>query len=353
MTGKIKCGNKLLDLSNLIKNNVLPFYNLSNASLKQVKIKNTDKQRAVYKVTYNNINYCLKKVYYDEGDLLFMYSAMEWLYRNNIKVPRILPTSKKSRFVKADNMIFILTPWIEGEKCDFDSSHDIRSSIINLAYIHKYSKEFIPIEGSNIKTGYDNIYISLTKHFHKILLCSNEAYKVNDKFSKLYLSYFDFNFKLAKYSSDISSSLNFINLTRALCHGDYVNKNIILQNDDVWVIDFDKCCYDFVSQDISYFLRRLLKRSSTKWDIDIAKDLICSYNNINPLTSDDLKYILVYLAFPQKYWRTAKDYYTNIKVCNKSDFYELLSKTVDKTKYHLYFVKALERFIVEEFSLTL
>ena len=81
-----------------IKKYILPAYSLYNADITMVKFKDTDKQRAVFKVTLNNKSYCLKKVYYDEENLLFVYSAMEWLYRNGVNVPKLLPTKDNNRF---------------------------------------------------------------------------------------------------------------------------------------------------------------------------------------------------------------------------------------------------------------
>ncbi|GIM28060.1 hypothetical protein CPJCM30710_07260 [Clostridium polyendosporum] len=335
-----------------IKINVLPHFNLNNASVKQIKIKNTDKQRAVYRVDAKDKTFCLKKVYYNEGDLLFVYSAMEWLYRNGINVPRFLPTLNKSRFVKYSNMLFILTPWVEGEKCNYDNIKNIIDSSKNLAKMHKVSKKFTPIPGSSIKKGYDDIYISTTKHFQKLLTCSNAAYIHKDKFSKLFLTNFDKNLQLAQLSIDVSSTINTNNLSTSLCHGDYVNKNIIFDDKGLlWVIDFDKCCYDYAAHDIGYFLRRLLKRDNTKWNVEVAVNCLKSYCEINPLTSDDLKYILVYLAFPQKYWRISKDYYNNIKKCNKNSFYRLLEKAIDKTDYHLQFVCELVKYLKKDYEI--
>ena len=91
-----------------IKNNILPKYSIYNADINIVKIKDTTKQRAVFKINYNNNSYCIKKVYYDEANLLFVYSAMEWLYRNGIKVPKLLPANNGNRFVIYNNMLFIL-----------------------------------------------------------------------------------------------------------------------------------------------------------------------------------------------------------------------------------------------------
>ncbi|MGL5245872.1 MAG: hypothetical protein ACRC7R_11920, partial [Sarcina sp.] len=62
------------DLNFIIRKHIIPLYGLQNASIEQVKIKNTDKHRAVFKLSLNNKNYCLKKVYYSENDLLFVYS---------------------------------------------------------------------------------------------------------------------------------------------------------------------------------------------------------------------------------------------------------------------------------------
>ena len=73
---------------------------------------------------------------------------MEWLYRNNIKVPKLLPSYDNRRYIFYENMLFILTPWVEGEKCNFDSLSDLNLSIKKLAKLNKCSKDFIPIYGS-------------------------------------------------------------------------------------------------------------------------------------------------------------------------------------------------------------
>ena len=71
---------------------------------------------------------------------------------------------------------------------------------------------------------------------------------------------FDTNLRLAKISLDISNKIDNNNLSKSLCHGDYVNKNLIFPADlDPWIIDFDKCKIDYCAKDLAYFMRRLLK----------------------------------------------------------------------------------------------
>ncbi|MBU3153586.1 CotS family spore coat protein [Clostridium estertheticum] len=336
-----------------VKKNILPQYDLANADISQIKFKDTDKQRAVYKVQYFDECYCLKKVYYSIKDLLFVYSAIEWLYRNNIHVPRILKTKNNSRFVNYNNMLFILTPWINGIKCDYDNIDHILVCSTNLANMHKVSINFKPICGSSLKEDYSPLGPSIYKHYESLLNFSNLAYKYDDAFSKLYLKYFETSSILAKCSSNIAYSLNLNNLTKSLCHLDYVNKNIIFDtNNEIWVIDFDKCRNDYCAHDISYSLRRLLKRDSTKWDLELAISFLDLYDKILPLTLDDYKYILVYLAFPQRYWKISRDYYGNINKCNKKAFLNLLNNATNKNDYQLDFVQKFKSYIENKFSMT-
>ena len=315
----------------IIKLNVLPYYNLQSAKVSIIKFKDTDKQRAVYKIDFNRKSYCLKKVYYPINDLLYVYSAIEWLYRNNIRVPKLLSTIDNNRFATYKDMLFILTPWIDGEKCSFDNINHVTLAVKKLSAIHSNTRNFQPILGSSIKEGFDDYYISTLKHFENLLQASNEAFKYKDTFSKHFISTFDINLNLAKLSLDISNKIEVDNLSKSLCHGDFVNKNIIFPNDlDPWIIDFDKCKTDYSARDLGYFMRRLLKRENTKWDIDLALSLLKAYDQISPLTESDLRYLISYICFPQKYWKISRDYYRNINKCNKSAFLSLLIKATSK-----------------------
>jgi CotS family spore coat protein len=334
-----------------VKKYVLPKYSLQQAQVTRVKFKNTAKQRAVYKIDYLGRSYCLKKVYFLREELLFVYSAVEWLYRYNINVPRILSTNDNGKFVEFDNMLFILTPWIEGTKCDYDVKEHILLSVRNLAYMHSIGKKFTPICGSTMRADFQNLSYSISKHFDHLLSCSNLAFKYGDKFSKTFLQQFENNLLLAQISMQVSLSVDYDNLSSTLCHLDYVNKNIIFTDDKkLWVIDFDKCCMDYTTHDISYFLRRLLRRDNTNWDLILTTECLELYEKIHPLNLDEYKYILSYLSFPQKFWKISRDYYNNIKKCNHNAFLLLLRKSTEKDLYHLNFIVQFGKYIEEKFN---
>lgn len=345
--------SKDFDIFNTVESLVLPMYNLENYAIERIKFKNTDKNRAVYKLINNENTFCLKKVYYDEERLLFIYSVMEWFSRNEINLPKLLPSKDCGRFVKANDMLFMLSPWVSGEKCDFDNVNHVLLSIDNLAKMHNCSRNFKAIEGSLIKTGFDSLYISTLKHFNKILLSFNLANKLKhkDKFSSLFLDIFDENIFLAKTSLEISNSIRNENLSKSLCHGDYVNKNILIDDNKIYVIDFDKALLTYSMYDLCYFMRRLLKRSKINWDIELTRKILKTYNSISPINEDDFRYIFAYLSFPQKYWRLSKDYYSNIKKCNKKIFLDSLKEVAQSTSYQINFVKEFKDLVKKEFKI--
>lgn len=348
----------LVELSNInylspenVKNNVLPHYGLSRSvQVTQVKFKDTDKQRAVYKVEDGDKYYCLKKVYYPIDELLFIYSTIEWLYRNNIKVPRIISTLNHGRYVEYNNMLFILTDWIEGEKCDFDNLNHVNLASSNLSKMHKVSSFFMPILGSANKEGFLDLGKSLKKHTLQLIENEKLALRYNDYFSKIFILSYTNAMSSATLSTAIADKINPSNLTKAVCHNDYVSKNLIVKDDHIYVIDFDKCKYDYCALDISYCLRRLLRRENTCWNIDLAINFLQQYELNNELTLDDYRYILAYLSFPQKYWKLSRDYYKNISKCNKNAFVALLNKSLSNNHLHREFNLNLLKYVENKFD---
>ncbi len=338
----------------ILKSEILKYYGLEKGYITQIKFKDTEKQRAVYKIESKDELYCLKKVYYSTPDLRFIYSALEWFYRNNIKVPRLLSTKEGGRYVEYKDMLFILTPWIEGEKCSYDNIEHIMEASYNLARMHKVGLNFTPIIGSSNRCQMDSLHSSIEKHYESILHCSNQAFNLRDKFSKVFLDHYETNITMASIALDVASTINTDNLTISLCHLDYVNKNMLFDTSGkLWVIDFDKCSKDYCAHDISYFLRRLLKRNNTRWDIAVALDSLNAYSSIHPLTVDDMKFIFVYLSFPQKYWKISRDYYNNIKKCNKAAFLSLLNKAVEGDVYQLTFLQEFKKVLSQRYKIQL
>lgn len=303
---------KNVDLSQILYD-----FNVENFDLHKIKEKNSKKTRVVYKIESNNLFFCLKQTYFNENELLFIYSYLEWLRLYNIKVPYLIKSKQKKPFVNENNKIYILTNWIHGDKLNYDDLDQCILSINFLSKMHNISKNIPFIKDSFQKIAFINLRQRYSKNIFSMNKIFENAKSTNDNFSKIFLDYFkNFNI-LANFSNRIARIINFKNLNISMCHGDFVNKNIIINKNEIIPIDFDKACINYSIYDLSYFLRRYLKRNNTKWNFDYAKTLINYYSKNNPLFLDEYLYLLSYLSFPQKFFKIGKFYFSNIKNLSK------------------------------------
>lgn len=340
-----------------LKEKVLSKYNINIHDIENIKFKDTEKQRAVYKVLTDKGSKCLKKVYYNKPSLLFVYSIIEWLNSRGIYCPRLISTKNGLKYVEYNKDLFIMMDWVEGRKCDYDNIEDVLASAKNLAAIHSSSLYFKPIEGSDIKISSTDFFNSYNKHFLQLLEASNMAFNIKDKFSKLYLEHFEYNIEKAKESVYLLSQIDFSKplgdevSMGAICHLDYVNKNLIFTPDNkICVIDFDKSAIDYPVHDISSFLKRILKRKNTSWDFEIFKSSMESYESIRKLSYKEYIVILSFLMFPQKYWKISRDYYKNRHQCDKEAFISILKKVNEQEKQHDDFCTRALEYLNEKFK---
>lgn len=335
---------------------VLSKYKLKVLSIENVKFKDTDKQRAVYKINTNKGPKCLKKVYYDKHTLLFIYSTIEWLNMKGIRSPRLLPTKSGVRFVEHSNHVFILTDWIEGRKCSYDNAFDVIISAKTLGKLHKSSYGFFPIKDSYSRVSSTDYYDSYNKHLNQLPALYEKASLINDDFSKMFIQSYDYNLKCAKESVNTFSTLDFgknfgDNISRfSICHLDYVNKNLIFSDEGLYIIDFDNTKMDYPVHDIVYFLKRLLRRKHTLWNFEVFKTAINSYESVRTLSYNEHLFILAALQFPHKYWKISKDYYGYKREQDIVSFNKQIKTLAKQEENHEIFCNHYKDYIVDRFS---
>lgn len=340
---------KNVDLSCILDN-----FDIKNFNFEKIKEKNTKKNRIIYKIKCYDNFFCLKQTYFEKKEILFIYSYLEWLNLYEFKIPRLIKSKQNEPFVKYNSKFFILTNWIEGKKLNYNNLNECINSITFLAKIHKFSSK-IPII-HDIKPTFN--FLNLNKKYRKNIKELHKMYtifkNIHDDVSSVFLQ----NFKILNYLSNLSIffsyMINFNNLSKSMCHGDYVNKNILINNKNISPIDFDKSCFNYSVFDLSYFLRRYLRRYSTNWNFESSMILLKHYNKINPIFLDEYLYIISYLSFPQKFFKISKTYlyeYKNLTNEQKSIYKNLLLKISLTFNNKLNFINNFEKYIQSKFSI--
>ena len=77
------------------------------------------------------------------------------------------------------------------------------------------------------------------------------------------------------------------------------------------------------------------------WNAGLGMDLIRGYDRVRKLSPEELKYLYVYLAYPEKFWKIANRYYCSRKVWDSGQNYEKLYREIRQNRARSQFLHAL------------
>lgn len=334
-------------------NYILSNFGINNYEVDKIKEKKSKKSRSVYKIHYFDNLYCLKQTYFNVQKILFVYSYLNWLNSYNISIPNLIKSKDNKPFVIYDNKCYILTKWIEGRKLNYECLDDCISTVKFLSKMHSISSNINLIKASDPTVSFINLRHKFMRQVKELDKIHNLAYMTRDDFSKKFISYYRKFLYLAEKSIEFASIINTSKLNVSVCHGDFVSKNIIINNSIV-PIDFDRCCITYSIFDLAFFLKRYLRHRGNNWDFKKALILINYYNTNNPIFIDEYLYLLSYLSFPYKFLKVSKMYFNSLYTLSENDkdkYQNDIKKIGNSFEYQLQFIASFEKYFSSKFNI--
>lgn len=279
---------------------------------------------------------CLKKVSYSEGELLFIFSAMEHLVQRGFTwLPRFTLAKNGKPFVKIRDGLYFLSDWVPGRESDFHNPMDVQLSAKTLAQFHLAARGFHPLPGSTIREEWGTWVELWGERLSHLLQMKEIAANRKEAFDHLFLKHVDFYYDLGvqALSALICSGYHGIvkeeQEVKAFCHHDYAYHNILIADENkCYVIDFDYCCYEIQCYDLGDFILRNLRRSS--WQVEKAMAILDTYDKVKPIRQEEMKVLYSMFAFPQRFWRISDNYYFARKEHDEKYFCHKLRKVVQQ-----------------------
>jgi len=289
---------------------------LTNWELKPEKIK---KIRDVYQVKTAQGYKCLKLVNEKEEKLSFIASALEHLAAKGFtKMAGLVSTREGRPYLVTSGESWVVTPWIDGYEPKYPKGEEMAQAATTLAEFHKAADGYRPPEGCNPKNKLGKWIKKLESkaadldHYRRMLDGKAEL----SSFDKEFLGKAEWLCQKTRESIHSLRKSAYTRLCKSynrrrgypLCHGDTAARNFIMTKDgEAYLIDFDSLAIDLRVLDLWRLLRRTLRKG--KWDAALANQVLNSYNQVYPLTKEELKILYALLLFPEKPWRVAKEYY--------------------------------------------
>ena len=106
--------------------------------------------------------------------------------------------------------------------------------------------------------------------------------------------------KKAQETTDILKDLGIQEQLIGFCHGDYNQHNVIFSREGIAVVHFENFLYQESVGDLANFIRKMMEKNN--WNVGFVMELIRGYDRVRKLSQEELKYLYVYLAYPENFW---------------------------------------------------
>lgn len=293
---------------------------------------------------------CIKKIGYCVERLMFIHEVKEHLIKNGFYfVDRFLILSNNNLYVAYNDGIYVLTEWINGRECNFSDLVNVKIASQRLAQLHYCSMGFSPSEGVIVRNELGKLPTVLKRRSEELLKLKKIARNRKNKFDHLYMQNADFFIERSINSLKIIDSYIYANLIekaqrdKGICHKDYSYYNLVFnEQDELYVTNFDYCCYEIKVYDLASFLRKVMNEH--KWNVEIAINVIDWYNTVNKIDEDEMQVIFALMEFPQRFWRIVNRFYNSRRTCPETELYNKLVEIVSEKEYYMEFLKRFKEY---------
>lgn len=278
-------GNNALFLENVLhvyNKKVIDFEELKSGSSNKSWIVKTSDGRFVLKQYSSNLTQDFIKYQEEINSYL------------NLKFESYVSLEKniyEKYFTIYSNSYWTLKEYIDGRCYEFGNTEDIIVSSTKLSELHTILvPDKVPL---NEDCTLCNLWTSQhIKNFDEISNIVNEHYNSYD--AKKMINIFNSTYIQIK-KSKICEKIR--ELPLAISHGDYHGNNIILNNDNIKIIDWDMSCLQPRVIDISIALYMLSRKEHGKFEIinDQIKQFLRVYNLKSTITQNELNLVKLIL----------------------------------------------------------
>ena len=120
---------------------------------------------------------------------------------------------------------------------------------------------------------------------------------------------------------------------------------MLFSREGIEVVHFENLLYQESVGDLANFIRKMMEKNN--WNAGLGMDLIRGYDRVRKLSPEELKYLYVYLAYPEKFWKISNQYYNRRKSWISPKMLEKLEKIPEQNQERQNFLQYFSRYLLK------
>ncbi len=236
---------------------------------------------------------------------------------------------------------YMLRRWFKGRECDIRKPAELLEASGNLAKLHSLMRAELSAEPAAEPLGKE--YERHDRELRKVRKFIR-GLTSKSEFETAFLKCFDPMYQWAQSAGELLEGSDYEKLYRESVeghfwtHGEYNYHNILVGHGEakgappqiLATTNFDRFKRDVQVEDLYYFLRKVMEKHG--WKERLGDNMLNAYSAIRPLSGREIQYLLIRLAYPEKFWKIANSYYHSNKAWISVKNVEKLNTAIRQTK---------------------
>lgn len=270
-----------------------------------VRPKYIKKLKYMYICTTDRGVRLLRPVNYDISKIVFVHNIKTHLLQKGFdKMDFYYISEDGLPYVLNGNTPYVMTDYINYRECDLSEHSEIRSSIMNIANFHKLSQGFVH---HNVNTTPLDVLEFFRKKLNNLTRMKRQLSKQKNllDLEVSFIKNYEFYYREAFSSIEIIEKFNHTKLSNIaiknnmICHNSLKEDNILFNNKDVYLTNFENITIDHFIYDLANFiLRYIIKQGENCISIE---EILYTYSKINYVDKNILPILYAILKFPTRY----------------------------------------------------
>lgn len=325
-------------------------YNRPEQVLEQyeLEVKSVSKGREGYICDTDQGQKLLKEYRGSKERADFLAGILTYLKGRGMLVENVSYTKEGEPIaVTEDETKYIVLDIFSGAECDTRSREDMMRAVRLLAELHNHTQQYQGEIPEFVKTDQNAFLALCEKHNRELNKVKNyiRAKKKKNEFEMLfwgqYARYMEKAEQVTRQLREMHAEEDMI----GFCHGDYNQHNVIMARNGSAIVHFDSLSYQIRVSDLANFMRKMMEKNN--WNTGLGIDLIRAYDEVRKLSVQELKYLYLYMAYPEKFWKIANHYYNAHKAWVSGRNIEKLEKFICQEETREQFLEMLFHFTSE------
>lgn len=323
-----------------------------------IEVKSTRKIRGAFFCDTKEGTMLLRETNISEKRAPFLYLMLSRLESEEGIKTDIPVLTREGKIISSlgDGTKYMLKHWFSGRECDLKRESETLKAASELGRLHRCmnrQSEKAFREGSPFGfSAKQHPAEEMTKHNRELRRIRSyvRGRVAKNEFEAMFLKNFDRMYRLAETVTDRMRQEKFDTLygnsirQGHIVHGDYNYHNVLMVQDGIAVTNFEHMCFGLQVHDLYYFMRKTMEKCH--WKQELGREILEAYESENDIGKSEKEYVGLFLAYPEKFWKIAGNYYHTNKAW-------MSEKNVEKLELSIRQEEEKYSFLEKIFSLNL